>query len=192
MLRQAVPEQSQGPSADDAEDPTIKLLNSFLNVMPGDPNAPTPPPGTTGGASGMPGMSPAAIASALGVPPFIADMFGGVSQPTEQEQRTSQRWKTLHVLFALGVATYLLLLIGTSVTLFGSPPPKPATVQNPFLIFVTGEILLTSGRILMNGGAGGLKMAVKVGKDIVRDGSLVIFILGLGSWYYREWQATNY
>ncbi|KAJ5595278.1 uncharacterized protein N7459_001486 [Penicillium hispanicum] len=200
MLRQSAPEQDQGQGqgqqAEDMEDPTIKLLNSLLGAMPGDPNAPPPPPGAASGAGGMPGqapgMSPAAIASALGVPPFFANMLGGAAQPTEQEQKSIQIWKTVHVLFALGVATYLLFVIGTSVTLFGSPPPKPATAQNPFLIFVTGELLLTSGRILMSGGKGGLGMAVKAVKDIIRDGSLVIFMLGLGSWYYREWQTIDY
>ena len=198
MLRPSAPEQGQGQGHDDGEDPTIRLLNSLLGAIPGDANAPpfsSGAAGDAGGAGGMPGqspgMSPAAIASALGVPPFIANMLGGAAQPSEEEQKRIQIWKTLHILFALGVAVYLLLTINSSVTLFGSPPPKPATVQNPFLIFVTGEILLTSGRILMSGGQSGLGMAVKAVKDIVRDGSLVIFALGLGSWYYGEWQTGN-
>ncbi|KAJ5380388.1 uncharacterized protein N7496_002816 [Penicillium cataractarum] len=197
MLRQVAPDQGQ---QNDVEDPTLKLLENLLGAMPGSPNA--PPPGAPGapaaqGAPGaMPGQSaagfsPAAIASALGVPPFLANMLGGASQPpTEQEQKTVRIWKGLHVVFALAVAIYLLFIIGASVATFGSPPPKPATAQNPFLIFVTGEMVLTGGRVLFGGKQAGLGMVVQLFRDIVRDGSLVLFALGLGAWYTREWQAV--
>ncbi|CEO60273.1 hypothetical protein PMG11_04908 [Penicillium brasilianum] len=198
MLRQVAPDQGQ---QNDVEDPTLKLLENLLGAMPGDANA--PPPGFSGapGAPGAPdaagampgqsapGLSPAAIASALGVPPFLANMLGGASQqPTENEQKTLRIWKGLHAVFALGVAIYLLFIIGTSVATFGSPPPKPATAQNPFLIFVTGEMVLTGGRVLFGGKQAGLGMVVQLFRDIVRDGSLVLFALGLGAWYNREWQ----
>lgn len=174
----------------------MKLLSSLLGGMPGEPNASAP--GTPGAADGMPdqgspGFSPADLAGALGLPPFLANMLGGPSQPaTEAEQKTIRVWKTLHFLFALGIAIYLSFIIGTSVALFGSPPPKPATVQNPFLIFVTGEMLLTGGRVLLGEKQGGLGMAIQLARDIVRDGSLVIFALGMGAWYHREWQAAAY
>lgn len=204
MLRQVAPEQGQ--QSNDVEDPTLKLLENLLGAMPGgampggampgDGNA--PPPGAPGVPSAMPeqsgpGLSPAAIASALGVPPFLANMLGGASQPpTEKEQKTLRLWKVFHALFAVGVAIYLLFIIGTSVATFGSPPPKPATAQNPFLIFVTGEMVLTGGRVLLGGKQAGLGMVVQLFRDIVRDGSLVIFALGLGAWYNREWQAAGY
>ncbi|KAJ5646526.1 hypothetical protein N7490_002898 [Penicillium lividum] len=198
LLRQAAPvvEQNQDADANDLEDPTLKLLNSLLNgmPMPGDPNAPPPVPGSAGampGQSSGPGLSSAAlIASSLGLPPFLANMVGGFFQTTEEDPKSVRTWKTLHVAFALGVAFYLLFIIGTSIALFGSPPPKPATVQNPFLIFVTGELLLCGGRVLI-GGQTGLRSAIKIGKDVIRDGSLVIFALGLGSWYTREWQVSG-
>ncbi|GLI75403.1 hypothetical protein PoHVEF18_003657 [Penicillium ochrochloron] len=194
MLRQVAPEQGQ--QSNDVEDPTLKLLENLLGAMPGDGNA--PPPGAPGAPGAMPGqsgpgLSPAAIASALGVPPFLANMLGGASQPpTEKEQKAVRMWKAFHTLFAVGVAIYLLFIIGTSVATFGSPPPKPATAQNPFLIFVTGEMVLTGGRVLLGGKQAGLGMVVQLFRDIVRDGSLVIFALGLGAWYNREWQAVGY
>lgn len=174
------------------EDPTLKLLNSLMDAVPlkGDPNA-APAPG--GGAGDMPGLSPAGIASALGMPPWIASLVGGATQsPTEEEQKQLRVWKALHVIFALGVAFYLLFVIVTSVATFGSSPPKPATAQNPFMVFVTGELLLTGGRVLLAGNGRGVGMAVQLFRDVVRDGSLVLFMLGMGSWYYREWQGTGY
>ena len=124
MLRQAAPEQGQDQQSNDMEDPTIKLLNSLLGAMPGDPNAPPPPPGAAGGAPGQapPGLSPAFIASALGLPPFLANMLGGAAQATEEDQKSMRIWKGLHIFFALGVAIYLLFVISASVELFGSPP----------------------------------------------------------------------
>lgn len=171
----------------------MKLLNSLMDAMPGHHNASAP-----GGPGGMPGQapsgfSPADLAGALGLPPFLANMLGGAIQPpTEAEQKSLRVWKMLHFLFALGVAIYLLFVIGSTVALFGSPPPKPATAQNPFLIFVTGEMLLTGGRALLGGKQGGLGMVIQLARDIVRDGSLVIFALGLGAWYHREWQTVKY
>ena len=194
MLRQAVPEQGQAQQADDVEDPTMKMLASLMGSLPGDPSG-APPGAAAGGPPGgsPPGLSPAAIASAFGLPPFLANMLGGAFQaPTETEAKTQRIWKALHVLFAVGLATYLLFIITTSVSLFGSPPPKPATAQNPFTIFVTGELLLTGGRILFGGKQGGFGMVSKLFKDIVRDSSLVLFALGLGTWYYREWQTVEY
>ncbi|KAJ5899683.1 hypothetical protein N7495_004427 [Penicillium taxi] len=188
LLRQGMPGPDQDEQSPEMEDPTLKLLNSLLGAMPGDPNAPPPPPGAAGDMP-APALNPAAIASALGVPPFLANMLGGGAQPTEAEQRSLRIWKGLHIIFALGVAFYLVFIIGASVALFGNPPPKPSTVQNPFMIFVTGELLLTGGRVLLGAKQSGLGIAVKVFKDIVQDGSLVIFVLGLGSWYNGEWQG---
>ena len=193
MLRQSEPEQGadagQGAGPHD-EDPTIKLLNSLMGAMPGgDPGAAGAggPPGA--GAPGL-GSSLPAIASMLGVPPFLANMLGGAA-PTEAEQKSAKVWKTLHTIFALAVAVYLLFIIGSSVTLFGSSPPPPATAQSPFAIFVTGELLLTGGKVLF-GGKSGMGMAVQLFKDVVRDGSIVLFMLGMGTWYHREWQGVEH
>ncbi|KAJ5089625.1 hypothetical protein N7532_008309 [Penicillium argentinense] len=192
MLRQSAPDQGQGPQGEDMEDPTMKLLSSLLGNMQGDPNASPGAPGAPPGAvpEQQSGLSPGVIASMLGAPPFLANMLGAATQkPTEQEKKTIRVWKGLHIVFAIGIAVYLLFVIGASVATFGSPPPKPATAQNPFLIFVTGEVLLTSGRVLIGGKPGGIGMVMQLFKDVVRDGSLVLFALGLGAWYTREWQT---
>ncbi|KAJ5779343.1 GET complex subunit GET2 [Penicillium paradoxum] len=190
MLRQGAPEQGQGQQPND-EDPTMKLLSSLMGAMPGgDPNAPPGAPPAGAGNGPAPGFSLAAIASMLGVPPFLANMLGGAAPPTEAEQKRARVWKTLHTVFALAVAVYLLFIISSSVALFGNPPPKPATAQNPFAIFVTGELLLTGSKVLF-GGKSGMGMAVQLLKDIVRDGSVVLFMLGMGTWYNREWLTTE-
>ncbi|KAJ5606036.1 hypothetical protein N7510_008817 [Penicillium lagena] len=193
LLRQSAPEpgQDQQQPGDMPEDPTIKLLNSLLGAMPGDPNA-APPPGAPPQPPGQqpPGLSPADIASALGVPPYLANMLGGKQPPTEQEQKRQRVLKTLHVLFAVVVSVYLLFVIGKSVATFGFPPPKPATAQNPWTVFVTGELVLSGGRVLLAGKQGGLGMAVQLVRDVIRDGSLVLFVLGMGTWYHSEWQTA--
>ncbi|KAJ5267556.1 hypothetical protein N7478_010364 [Penicillium angulare] len=195
MLRQAAPEvaqHQQSQEANEVEDPTLKLLNSLLGSMPTDPNGPPPPPdGAPGQApSAGPGLGPAAIASALGLPPFLANLVGGALQTQEENPKSVRLWKTLHIFFALSVAFYLLFIIGSSVALFGSLPPKPATAQNPFVIFMTGELLLCGTRVLF-GGQNGIRSGIKLVKDVIRDGSLIIFALGLGSWYTREWQVLG-
>ncbi|KAJ5375033.1 GET complex subunit GET2 [Penicillium concentricum] len=191
MLRQAGQDQGQGQPSSDPEDPTIKLLNSLMGAIPGgDPNAPPGAPPAAAGNQPAPGFSLATIASMYGVPPFIANMLGGAPPPTEEELKRARIWKTMHTVFALSVAVYLLFIIGSSVALFGSPPPKPATAQNPFAIFVTGELLLTGGKVLLGGKSGGMGMVLQLFRDVVRDGSLLLFMLGMGTWYNREWQTT--
>lgn len=196
MLRQVAPDQDQAQEGNDLEDPTMKMLASLMGSLPGDPSGAPPPGAPPAGpppGDAMSGLSPALIASALGLPPFLANMVGGAFQtPTEAEQKKLQKWKILHVLFAVGVAIYLFFVITTSVATFGSPPPKPATAQNPFAIFVTGELLLTGARALLGGKQGGIGMVFKLVKDVVRDGSIVLFALGLATWYYREWQDVGY
>lgn len=173
----------------------MKLLSSLLgNVPQGDQNAGGAAAGGGRGAGGTPGLSPADIAASLGVPPFIANMLGGAgSKPqTEAEKKQVQIWKVLHVVFSIAVAVYLLILIGASVTTYGTQPPPPATAQNPFVIFVTGEMILSGARLLMksrDGGVAGLALLVQMFRDVVRDGSVVLFLLGMGTWWHRAWLA---
>lgn len=173
----------------------MKLLGSLLGgVPPGDPNAGAAGAGTGAGGPGGPGLSPADIASSLGVPPFIANMLGaaGSAPQTEAEKKQVRTWKLLHVVFSIAVAVYLLFLFGASVTTYGSQPPPPATAQNPFVIFVTGEMVLSGTRLLMrsrNGGAG-LGVWVQLVRDVIRDGSVVLFLLGMATWWNRGWMET--
>lgn len=187
LLRQSAPDQGQ---AGQEEDPTAKLLSSLLGGMPpGDQDAAGA--GGGGGEGGAPRLSLADIAASLGVPPFITNMLREVRPQTEAEKREMRMWKMLHVVFSIAVAAYLLFLIGTSVSTYGIPPPPPATAQNPFVVFLTGELVLSGGRILMrsrDGGVAGLGLWVQVLRDVIRDGSIVLFLLGMGTWWHRGWQ----
>jgi hypothetical protein len=113
-------------------------------------------------------------------------------QQTDDEKKEIRVWKLLHVLFAVAVGIYLLVLVGTSVSTYGSQPPPPATARNPFLYFTTGELVLTGARIMArsrNGQAAGLMLWLELFRDVIRDGSLVVFLLGMGAWWNREWMA---
>lgn len=121
------------------------------------------------------------------MPPFLANLLGGAFSEPQEDPKSVRLWKTLHVVFALGLAIYVVFLVGTSVSLFGIPPPKPATAQNPFAIFLTGELLLISGRVLL-GGPLGLRSGLNLIRGAIGDGMLVIFVLGLATWYTRGWQ----
>lgn len=173
----------------------MKLLSSLLGgVPPGEQGTP-PTPGGRGGAPGPgPGLSQAELASSLGVPPFLTKLLGATGSQPQSEEAKSQirRWKFLHVIFAITVAVYLLSLIGSSITTYGSRPPPPATVQNPFMLFVTGELLLSGGRVMMRRETGvGLGVLVSVVRDVVRDGSLVLFLLGMGTWWHGGWMTST-
>ncbi|KAE8360606.1 hypothetical protein BDV27DRAFT_134268 [Aspergillus caelatus] len=186
LLRQGGPSSSeQGPQE---EDPTMQMLNTLMAGMNGQDQAPG---GAPGGAAG--GPSPADLISALGLPPFVADLLGAAThKPTDEEKKEVRTWKVLHVLFAVAIGIYLLMLIGTSVSTYGSQPPPPATAQNPFLYFTTGEVVLTGARLMSKGRTGtaaGIMLWLQLFQDIVRDGSLVVFLLGMGAWWSREWTA---
>ncbi|KAE8133425.1 hypothetical protein BDV38DRAFT_258457 [Aspergillus pseudotamarii] len=186
LLRQGGPSSSeQGPQE---EDPTMQMLNTLMAGMNGQDQAPG---GAPGGAAG--GPSSAELVSALGLPPFVADLLGAAThKPTDEEKKEVRTWKALHVLFAVAVGIYLLMLIGTSVSTYGSQPPPPATAQNPFLYFTTGEVVLTGARLMSKGRTGtaaGIMLWLQLFQDIVRDGSLVVFLLGMGAWWSREWTA---
>ncbi|KAI9931361.1 hypothetical protein ASPWEDRAFT_34056 [Aspergillus wentii DTO 134E9] len=198
LLRQNGP--APGQQGPEEEDPTMKLLSSLMGgagAMPpmGD-QAPGAGAGAGAGAGGAAGGAPALspeMMSALGLPPFLSNIIGAVMTPqSEEEKKQAWTWKVLHVMFSLAVAFYLLLLIGSSVSTFGSQPPPPATARNPFLFFTTGEVMLSGARMAIKSRAGaraGLGTWIQLGKDVVRDGSLVLFVLGMGTWWHRGWMA---
>ncbi|KAL2005751.1 hypothetical protein VTN00DRAFT_10244 [Thermoascus crustaceus] len=193
LLRAHPPNQQQ--TQETAEDPTVKLLNAMLGDLAGGDTAAAPGAGGAGGAAPG-GLSPADLTSALGLPPFLSNMLlGGMAaqQPlTPEEKRRDWIWKLLHVFFSFAIGVYLLVLIGSSVAMYGSPPPPPATAQNPFVVFMTGELLLSGTRMLAKGREGKLATPgtwVQLLKDVVRDGSIVVFVFGMGSWWREGWQA---
>ncbi|EEH45525.1 uncharacterized protein PADG_01675 [Paracoccidioides brasiliensis Pb18] len=162
------------------EQNTTALLGSLLGGGPtGDDSF--------AGAEGGVAFNPADIASALGVPPLLANFFlGGNSQPaTPAEQRVVWIFKVVHVLFSLGIGIYMLSLFQYSVSTYGHNPPPPATAQNPFTLFITGEVALSGMRVLMRAREGQLLNArtwIQLLGDLVRDGRIAVFALGAGMW----------
>ena len=189
LLQQAAADQK---NPDDAEDPMIKLMESFMGPMsrmggdPNDPDANTPLQ-----------LDPNAIANATGLPPFLVNQFigGGKAPPQTPEQaKQALRWRIVHIVFSFFLGFYVLLSITKAVDLFGSsaevglpdqPLPAPATVRNPWWIFLAGEVMLQMARRMggetVAGGYGSIKDILQVSKDIVRDGSIVVFVMGVAS-----------
>lgn len=169
----------------------MKLLSSMLGGIPGAENT---APGS--------GMAPPAqgdlqandLMSTLGVPPLLSKMlFGAGSTPqTPAEKQREYVLKSLHMLFALLVGVYLVILVNSAVATYGGNPPPPATAQSPFMIFITVELLLSGARLFLGPSQqGSLKVGLQFLKDIIRDGSIAVFALGVGSWWNGGWQISG-
>ncbi|KAL4871680.1 hypothetical protein BDV12DRAFT_163552 [Aspergillus spectabilis] len=193
LLRQPAPSQQD---VSQEEDPTLKLLNSLMGGMPGavsgaNPGAGAGPgPDADGAGLGPGGLSPE-LASSLGLPPWMTSMLGAVTQQeSEQQKKAILTWKILHTVFSVALGVYLVFITSSSVAMYGKQPPPPATAQNPFLYFTTGEVVLSGARVLMkdrSGGVVGPFVYVQVLKDFIRDGSIVLFLFGMGAWWYQGW-----
>lgn len=159
-----------------------------ISQMGGDPNDPD--------ADTPFKLDPNAIASATGLPPFLVNQFlGGRAAPqTPAQAKQAVRWKIVHLIFSFFMGFYVLLSITKAVELFGSGAevglpdqslPAPATARNPWWIFLAGEVMLQGARRMGGetgaGGSGGFKDILQVLKDISRDGSIVIFVMGVAS-----------
>ncbi|ODM23267.1 hypothetical protein SI65_00856 [Aspergillus cristatus] len=183
LLRQAAPAQGQQQQLQEQgtedEDPAVKLLHSIL--------AGNVPGSEQGGAGGAEGPSQADLLSALGLPPFLSSLVGAATQTkSESEKQETWVWKMVHVVFALVMAVYVLVVIGMSVATYGSSPPPPATARNPFVVFTTGEMVLSGARMALKsrrGANGGIGVWVEMARDAVRDGALMVFVLGMGTWW---------
>ncbi|OAX84563.1 hypothetical protein ACJ72_01062 [Emergomyces africanus] len=178
--------RSQRPSDQETpEDNPAALLSSLLAGGPAG-GSDTFPAGGEG-----PAFNLADIASGFGVPPFLANFFlGGTSQPASPaEQRMAWIWKLVHVVFSLAIGIYLLSLFRTSLSTYGKNPPPPATAQNPFTLFITGEVVLSGTRVLTHARDGQLKNArawIQLLGELVRDGRIAVFVLGTGMWLLGE------
>lgn len=184
MLRAQEPQQ-QGQAGEQQqqqqqlpEDPMMKLLSSLTggeNNM--DPNNP----------SGLP-FSPEDIQAATGVPSWATSLLmGGKGKvpPTAAERKTAMIWNAIHIVFSILTGIYLLFMLGDATAKFGQDPPPPATAKNPFLVFVLGELLIHGSRILMKDPAS-MKRGngwLQILKDVGRDGSIVLFMLGAANWW---------
>jgi GET complex subunit GET2 len=188
LLRASPPEQQSQQEID--QDPMMKMLSSMLGGVPGAentaPGAGMPPP-----AQGDLGMNN--LMSALGVPPLLSKMvFGGASAPQTPAEKTRD-WvlKLLHSVFALLLGAYLVILVNGAVATYGDNPPAPATAQSPFVIFLTAELLLSAARMFWGQAQqGALSVGLQFFKSIMRDGSIAVFALGVGSWWNNGWQIA--
>ena len=154
----------------------MKILNSLLGSAHGsDPNNP----------GGLP-FSPDDISKATGLPPFLTNMFMGQGNApaTPAKEQTARLWTLVHVILSLLAGIYVVQVLSSSSTLFGSSPPAPATMKNPFLVFIMGELLVQTTQMFLVDRAGpkGMWAWWQIVKDIARDGSIVVFVMGVASW----------
>ena len=177
ILRAQGPEGNGSQTPQGEEDPMMKMLQSIMGGMdPSDPN---------GGE--MPSISPDDISKATGIPSWATSMLFGKTPETEQQKRQTFIWKIIHAVFALLVGVYMLWTVNGAMASFGAKPPAPPTVRNPFILFVVGELLVETTRITMRGMGSpkGIGAWYQIAKDIGRDGSVVIFLLGMYMWWNK-------
>lgn len=161
----------------DENDAMIKMMQTMLGGMSGDPNAPGEMP-----------FSAEDISKMTGIPSFLTSMFLGGTQeaPLSAAQIKSERiWKTVRALVSVIVALYTIFTIDKSLSTFGQDPPAPATAQNPFVVFIMAELLVNGANIVLPGRkpVGGLKSWFRMGRDVARDGAIVVFALGVYTWF---------
>jgi len=167
------PQQPGMPAGE--EDPMLKMLQSMLGGMSGDPNS----------AGGMPSADD--LSKITGMPSFLTSMlFGGQKQApmSSVEVQAESRWKIVRILFSILVGIYVIFTVEKSSSTFGHNPPVPATAQNPFVVFLTGELLLYGSRVALSGRptSNGFKAWLQSGRDFARDGAILVFLLGVYSW----------
>ncbi|OAG40847.1 hypothetical protein AYO21_04924 [Fonsecaea monophora] len=179
MLRQ--PLSQGGPGQTQEEDPMLKMLQTMIGGMDSstDPNAP-------GGMGAGPGLSPDDISKVTGLPSFLTNMVMGdpKAPPSQAEIQATRFWKAVHVIFALMAGFYLVFRIHESTQTYGENPPAPATFQNPFVVFMTGELVVQGARAVSKGQSGksGIRLWIQMGKEFIGDGAIMVFMLGLASW----------
>ena len=172
--------QSQQLGMPDENDPMIKMMQSMLGGLSGDPNAPD---------AGQLPFSADDISKMTGMPSFLTSMFlGGKPQaPPSPEQVSKERtWKVLRILLSVVIGIYTVFTVGYSVDNFGHNPPAPATIQNPFLVFVMGELLVNGARTVVAktpANQSGFKTYIQAGRAVASDGAIVLFMLGAYSWW---------
>ncbi|EXJ65712.1 uncharacterized protein A1O5_11240 [Cladophialophora psammophila CBS 110553] len=179
MLRQ--PLSQEGQSQAQQEDIMLKFLQTMVGGMDGSTDSNIP-----GGMGAGPGLSPDDISKATGLPPFLTDMImgGQKAPPRPAEIQATRFWKVVHVVFAMMAGLYLVFIIHKSSQTYGENLPAPATFQNPFIVFMTGELLVQGARAASQGQSGksGIRLWIQMGKEFIGDGAIMVFMLGLASW----------
>lgn len=183
MLRSQAPQQQQGidqglGQGAESEDPMMKMLASMLGGINDDPNAPQ---------GDIPSLNPDDIAKATGLPSFVTNMMMGKQEPPASPAalKEARLWKVLHVVFAFIAGIYMLMTVDKSTSTFGENPPAPATVQNPFVVFVTLELLLRGLKpfVSSNPPKKGPMVWLQTAKEIGRDGAIMVFMMGAYKWW---------
>lgn len=164
----------------------MKMLQSMMGGMGGMGDASNPNAGPDMAGLGG-GFNAADISKATGLPKFVTEkLLGGPKvPPTKAELQATRLWKVVHVVFAVLAGLYLVFSVHTSIATYGESPPAPATFQNPFLVFMTGETLVQSTRVLTRGTSGkrGPGWWLQMVKEAIGDGAIVVFILGITLWW---------
>ncbi|KAL2819510.1 hypothetical protein BJX63DRAFT_428724 [Aspergillus granulosus] len=188
LLRQPMPST---PQPDGEEDPSLKLFQALMGGMGGMPGGDQGPGAGAGAAGSGTGGIPPGLAASLSLPPWMSSMLGAATQEeSEEKKRVVLTWKILHTVFAVVLGVYLVFLTSSSVATYGKQPPPPATAQNPFLYFTTGELVMGGARVMIKGQSGGLSgpfLYIQLLKDFIRDGSIVLFLFGVGAWWHQGW-----
>lgn len=193
------------PEQDQSQDPTAKMLSALLGADPaaaaggniagtppivgegpgaGGPHAAAAATGAGGGTGGgIPEFSPSDLTSALGIPQSAASFFSRQTRPDPPAEQTRNTiYKAVHLVFAFLLAGYILFMFSNAVRMFGADPPPPSTLWNPSMVFATGEVVLAGmrlGRKVKDGEGRGVRTWLRVLGDVVRDGKVVVFVLGV-------------
>lgn len=171
--------QGQQPGMSDEQEQMAKMMQAMLGGMSGDPNAP--------GSDDM-SFSAEDLSKMTGLPSFVTDMFMGRKQqapPTQEQLSRELRWKLIRVMVSVLIGIYAAITINSSIEKFGRNPPAPATFQNPFAVFVMGELLLRGANSALGDKSksqNGIKSWTRAVREIAADGAILLFIVGVYSW----------
>lgn len=174
---QAGPEQQSGMQEDD---PMMKMMQAMLGGLGGEANAPN---------TGETPFSAEDVSKMTGIPSFLTSMFMAGKQeapPSPSEIRKQNTWQIVRTILAILIGLYTIFIVDKSCETFGPNPPAPATAQNPFLVFLMGELIVNGARITFSGrpvSQSGLKSWIASAKDVARDAAILIFMMGVYSWW---------
>jgi GET complex subunit GET2 len=167
------------------EDPMMRLLASLARGGEGNMDG-----NMDGNDTGALPILPEDIQSATGIPSWATSMLMGGKEkaaPSAQEKKAASMWKWIHIVFSFLAGLYLLYMLGDATAKFGKDPPTPATAKNPFVLFALGDLVIHASRILLKDPArsrsGGGQAWLQISKDVARDGSIVLFMLGAANWW---------
>ncbi|WEW60797.1 hypothetical protein PRK78_006285 [Emydomyces testavorans] len=172
-------------------DPTAKLLSTLMGFDSASSDAT--------GASGAAAPPAADILSenltTLGLPSSVANFFTQQLQPESADvQRKNRIWKALHTVLSFVMGIWLIIALRASMLTYGVHPPPPATAMSPFVHFITAEMILGGARLLTNAGDGQLRTArpwMQLLSNIIRDGRIILFLLGIASLWMRMSDAIG-